>query len=144
MPQSRADSPEAIFDALSGDSTFMSYVGQYTFSANSTPVDSICILTPGEKLPQLKSQTGLEVVIHDVGQVTRFDYLTDQPETLVTWQVFLILWPEATGTTMTMAAKRIVEMFSGTTTIQTVATPGELGAMVQTIALIPENAAILV
>lgn len=143
MAQDRADSPEAIYEALTSDSSFMSCVGEYKFKGKTEPVDSIVILTPGADLPQLESQTGLEVVIHDVGQVERFDYLTEPTESLITWQVVLILWPGSTGQQMTQAAKIIVEKFAGSSTIQTISTPNELGAMIQTVALIPRNATIL-
>lgn len=144
MAQSRASSPEDIYDALTEDVEFMSYVGEYSFVSKQEPVNSITILTPGAKIPQLKSQSGLEVIIHDTGQVRRRDYLTDEPEALVTWQIFLIVWPGADGTTMTNAAKRLIEMFSGTIAIPVVATPSELGALVQTLVSIPDNATILV
>lgn len=122
----------------------MSYVGSYSFANNTTAVDSISIITPGQPLPELASQSGLEVVIHDIGIVTRRDYITSAPDALITYQVFLIVWPPATGVTMNNAAKRMIEMFNGATSIQTVPTPNDLTALVQTQILIPNNAAILI
>jgi hypothetical protein len=150
VAQTRVDSPESIYNALTSDIEFTSYIGEYLFKGNVAPIDSISIITPGQILPELQSQSGLEVVIHDIGIVTRRDYLTEQAqgwstvESLVTYQVFLIVWPGATGTTMTNAARRMIEMFSGATSIQTVPTPNELTTLVQTQILIPENSTILV
>lgn len=144
MTQLRVSSPDDIYDALFGDTTFMSYVGQYVFAGNTTPIDSISIVTPGQVSPELQSQSGLEVVIHDVGIITRRDYLTEAPEALITYQVFLIVWPGADGVTMNNAAKRMIEMFNGSTSVQTVPTPNELTTLVQTQILIPENSTILI
>ncbi len=144
MVQSRAGSPEDIYDTLTDDTEFMSYVGEYTFVSQQEAVDSITILTPGAKIPQLKSQSGLEVIIHDSGQIRRKDYLTNESEALVTWQVFLIAWPGSDGTTMTNAAKRLIKIFAGATALPVIATPNELGALVQTLISIPDNAAILI
>jgi hypothetical protein len=143
MSQNRADSPESIYDTLVGDSVFSSLIGSYKFVNEPNPVDSIVISSPGAKLPQLSSQTGLEVIIHDAGQVTRMDYLTDSSEALVTWKVYLIVWPPANGTTITNAAKRMIEIFANSTAVEVVSTPNEIGAMVQTLVLIPDNALIM-
>lgn len=143
MSQSFANSPEVIFNALTGDTTFSSYIGTYTFVEGNTQVDSISIVTPGQDLPQLKSQTGLEVVIHDAGDVTRNDWLTDVSEAVITWKVFLIVWPPATGSTMSLAAKRMIEMFSKATAIETLATSQGLGSLVQTMVTIPSDSVIL-
>lgn len=144
MAQTRVISPEDIYDTLTGDTVFMSYVGEYIFAGNATPIDAISIITPGQVLPELESQSGLEVVIHDIGIVTRKDYLTESPEALISYQVFLIVWPQATGVTMNNAAKRMIEIFSGSTSVQTVPTPNQLSTLVQTQILIPENSAILI
>lgn len=144
MAQSRVTSPNDIYDTLTDDTEFMSYVGEYIFAGNTTAIDSISIITPGQILPELKSQNGLEVVIHDAGIITRKDYLTQAPDALITYQVFLIVWPDANGVTMNNAAKRMIEIFAGATSIQTVPTPNELTTLVQTQILIPENSAILI
>jgi hypothetical protein len=143
MPQNFATSPKVIYDALTGDSTFMDYVGSYTFVKNSTVIDSINIVTPGADLPQVKSVNGLEVVIHDSGDTGNRKYLTDSTEAIITWRVFLIVWPDATGETMTNAAKRMIEIFGNATTIETVATTDGLGSLVQTMVLIPSDSPIL-
>jgi hypothetical protein len=144
VAQSFASSPEVIFDTLTGDATFSSYVGTYTFVEGGTQVDSIAILTPGQNLPQLKSQSGLEVIIHDAGDTTRKDWLTDTSEAVIMWKIFLIIWPPATGTTMTLAARRMIEMFSNASSIETLSTSQGLGSLVQTMVTIPSNSTILV
>lgn len=144
MAQTKADSPGAIYDALTGDSTFSSLIGEYKFVNNTSPIDSITILSPNERLPQLSGQSGLEVIIHDAGQVTRMDYLTNEPEALITWKVYLIAWPPATGATVTEAAARMIQIFSNSTAIEVVSTPNEVGALVQSLVLIPQNAAIMI
>lgn len=144
MTQNFTTSPEVIFDTLTGDSTFMSLVGNYTFKKDSTSIDSISITTPGADLPVLRSQSGLEVIIHDSGNVSNFKYLTDSSESLITWKVFLIVWPPATGSTMMAAAQRMVEIFGKATAIETVATSDGLGSLVQTLVLIPSDSPILI
>lgn len=144
MAQTKADSPGAIYDALTGDSEFASLIGEYKFVNNASPIDAISILSPNERLPQLSSQSGLEVIIHDSGQVTRMDYLTNEPEALITWRVYLIAWPPATGATLTDAAARMIQIFSNSTAVEVVSTPNEIGALVQSLVLIPRNAAIMI
>lgn len=144
MAQSKADSPGAIYEALTGDSIFSSLIGEYKFINNASPIDAISILSPNERLPQLSSQSGLEVIIHDSGQVERMDYLTDAPEPLITWKVYLIAWPPATGMTLTEAAARMIQIFSNSTVVEVVSTPNEIGALVQSLVLIPKNAAIMI
>lgn len=144
MAQLKADSPEAIYDTLVDDTEFAALVGSYVFVGQATPVDSISILSPNEKLPQLSSQTGLEVVIHDVGEVRRVDYLTDASEAVINWKVYLIAWPGANGGTITAATKRMIEIFSNATGVEIIATPNEIGALVQNVVLIPSNAAIMI
>lgn len=144
MTQNFTTSPEVIFDTLTGDSTFMSLVGSYTFKKDSTSIDSISITTPGSDLPALRSQSGLEVIIHDSGNVSNFKYLTDSSESLITWKVFLIVWPPATGSTMMAATQRMVEIFGKATAIETVATSDGLGSLVQTLILIPSDSPILI
>jgi hypothetical protein len=143
MAQQKADSPEVIYDTLTEDEQFLSLVGSYKFIGQTSEVDSITILSPNENLPQLSSQSGLEVIIHDVGQVTRMDYLTDASVPVTTWKVYLIAWPPATGSTVAEAASRMIQIFSNSTAVEIVATPNEIGALVQSLVLIPSNAAIM-
>ena len=144
MAQLKADSPEVIYDTLVDDTEFAALVGSYVFVGQATAVDSISILSPNEKLPQLSSQTGLEVIIHDVGETRRVDYLTDPSEAVISWKVYLIAWPGADGGTITAATKRMIEIFSNATGVEVIATPNEIGALVQNVVLIPSNAAVMI
>lgn len=144
MAQSFADSPTAIYDALVDDTDFMDMVGSYTFTKGNTAVDSISIVTPGADLPQLKSQSGLEVVIHDSGIVMNRKYLTDSSDPIITWKVFLIAWAPANGVTVMNAAKRMLQIFGNSTAMETVATADGLGSLVQTMVLIPSDCPILI
>lgn len=138
MAQTFATNPETIYNVLANDATFSAYLGTYTFSGGST-ADSIAILTPGQQLPQLQSQVGLECVIHDSGDIKRTDYVNDSSEFLTTWKLFLIVWDGATGSTLDGAAKRIMHLFYGSTSIETLSVAQGLGARVQTMIMIPED-----
>ena len=138
MAQTFATTPQTIYNVLANDTTFSNYLGTYTFTNNATN-DSIVILTPGVQLPQLKSQVGLECIIHDSGDITRKDYVNDSSEFLTTWKLFLIVWDGATGSTLDAAAKRIMHLFYGSTSIETLAVAEGLGARVQTMIMIPED-----
>ena len=143
MTQNRVTGPEDIYNALSGDGTFMSYIGQYKFLNDATPKNAISILTPGENLPNIESISGVEAVIHDTGDISRRDYLTSSTDTLVEYRMFLLLWDPGTGTDLVNAAPRAMQMFTGSTAVETVATPKELNALVQTLVRIPGGAVIV-
>lgn len=138
MAQTFATTPQTIYNVLANDTTFSGYIGTYTFSGGDT-ADSIVVLTPGEKLPQLESQTGLECIIHDAGDVSRIDYVNDDSELLTSWKVFLIVWDGSTGSTLNSAVKRALHLFYGSTSIETLSVSQGLGARVQTMITIPEN-----
>lgn len=138
MAQVFATTPQKIYNVLANDTTFSSYLGTTTFT-NGATADSVFILTPGEKLPQVKLQVGLECIIHDSGDVTRKDYVNDGSDFLTTWKVFLIVWDGATGSTLDAAVKRLMYLFYGSTSIETVSVSEGLGARVQTMAMIPED-----
>lgn len=142
MAQNFATSPQVIYDALTADSEFMSYLGEYNFVANDTVLPSITIATPGADLPSLESQTGLEVIIHDAADFTRRNFLTDDSDLRATWKLFLIVREPATGTTMTNAVKRIMEIFGSATSIETVAASDGLKALAQTLVTIPSDSPI--
>ncbi len=144
MAQNFASSPTAIYDALTDNEDFMDMVGSYTFTKGNTAVNSISILTPGADLPQLKSQSGLEVIIHDSGIVMNRKYLTNASDPMITWKVFLIAWAPADGTTVMNAAKKILEIFGNSTAIETLAAADGLGSLVQTMVLIPSDCPILI
>lgn len=139
MSQSFATNPEIIYNVLANDTTFSSLLGSYTFKGGSTS-DSIAILTPGQQLPLLESQVGLECIIHDSGDISRKDYVNDQSDFNTVWKLFLIVWDPATGSSLDAAVKRVMHLFYGSTSIETLATAQGLRARVQTMVLIPEKA----
>jgi hypothetical protein len=143
MSQQHADSPELIYETLTEDQTFMALVGTRIFESSATEFDAISIVTPGESLPKIKSQSGLEVIIHDVSQLSRRDYITEQYDITTTWKVFLLAWPGANGSTLNSAAKRIMELFSKASTLETNPTASGLGAMAQLLVLIPSDSVVL-
>jgi hypothetical protein len=143
MPQQHVDTPEVIYDTLVADATFMALVGSRVFKNADTVLDAISIVTPGAPLPAIKSQAGLEVVIHDITDFQRREYITEDRDFVTTWKVFLLAWEGATGATMNSAARRIMELFSKATTIETNAAPSGLGAIAQLLALVPSDSAIL-
>lgn len=142
MAQTKASSPEVIYDTLTSDEDFMSLVGQCIFEAENTELDSISIVTPGAPLPKIKSISGLEVVIHDISDLKRRNYITGDLDITTTWKVFLLAWPPANGSTMNEAARRIMEIFSNATTIETVPTPTGVGAIAQLLVLIPSDSVV--
>lgn len=137
MSQAFAATPETIYNVLANDATFSGLLGTYTFKGGST-CDSIAILTPGQQLPLLESQVGLECIIHDAGDIKRKDYVNDDSNFLTTWKVFLIVWDPATGSTLDAAVKRIMHLFYGSTSVETLSTAQGLRARVQTMVMIPE------
>jgi hypothetical protein len=142
LTQQHADTPEVIYDTLVADATFMALVGSRLFKGASTALDAISIITPGAPLAAIKSQTGLEVVIHDISDLRRKDYITEDLNVLTTWKVFLLAWEGADGATMNAAARRIMELFSKASTIETNAAPSGLGAIAQLLVLIPSDSVV--
>lgn len=139
--QSKASSPQVIYNTLSLDTEFMSHVGIYTFNDGSTE-DAISIITPGQALPQLSSIVGLEVVIHDVGLIRRQDYLTDLSDPISTWKIYLIAWEGSTGADVNTAAQYIVRRFGGSSMIEISSTGTSIGALTQSLVLIPSSGGI--
>lgn len=120
----------------------MALVGDRVFKAGSTTLDAISIVTPGEKLPDLQSVSGLEVAIHDIANLDRRSYLTGGDDITTTWKVYLMAWPPANGGTLHTAATRIMELFSKATTIETAPTPEGLGVIAQVLVLIPSDSVV--
>lgn len=143
MTQPRAESAEIIYDTLTDDNTFMGLVGKRVFKSGNTELDAISILTPGENLPTIKQVTGLEVIIHDVSELGRREYITADYDITTVWKVFLLAWPEANGKTLNNAATRIMQLFSRATMIETNPTPSGIGAIAQVLVLIPSDSVIL-
>lgn len=142
MAQTVASSPLIIYNTLVADTAFMSQVGQYTFASGST-TPSIIIATPGKDLPAVKSQTGLEVIIHDVADLNSQLYLTDAADPIYTWRVFLVVWEPATGANVTSAKARILAKFPMAESIDTVSVASTLGVAFQTQVRIPSSCPIL-
>lgn len=141
MAQVFASSPEVIFNVLYNDTEFSSYLGEYEFASGGV-ADSITITTPGTQLPQLKSQSGLECIIHDMGDIRRRDYVNDASDMEVVWRLYLIVWDPATGITSTAAAKRIMSLFRDAVTYETITTSQGIGARVQCAVQIPSTSAL--
>ena len=148
MSQNRVTAPLDIYEALVDDTEFMTHVGTYSFVNSISTLPSISISTPNVPIPNLENVTGLEVIIHDVGNVTRFDYLTDETLALVTYQVYLVLWTSreepGDGSLITNATTRMVKMFSGTRSVLTVPINKTPNVAIQAIVEIPNNALIQV
>lgn len=122
----------------------MSYIGEYTFTGSATTLPAFSVVTPNISIPNLQYVSGLEVVIHDVGSVSRKDYLTDPSMSMVTYQLYLILWDNGTGDELTNAMKIIVESFSGARSVITVPINKTANVAIQATVEVPDNAVILV
>ena len=121
----------------------MSLIGNYTFK-NRQVHPAVSIVSPGADLPSLRSTNGIECIIHDVGDVTKFEYLTnDKARTSVLWSVFLIAWEPATGADMQTVTERVCSRFLRSNSIQTVAVADGLGSMVQTKVMIRSDMPVL-
>lgn len=143
MAQAFPSTPQIIYDTVSTDATIVSYLGEYTFGSTPNSVPAVSIVTPGADLPNIKTVSGVEIIIHDVADMRRRDYLTDSPDLETTWNVFVVCWEPATGDQVTAVVRRMMEIFSGATSFQTVATADGIGAMVQTQVMIPSDKPIL-
>lgn len=103
---------------------------------------SISVQSPGSDMPGINKITGLECIIHDTANLRRRQfYGSTNVET--DWKVFLICWEPANGSLMLAASTRLMEIFSGSTTMETVAVADGLGALVQSMALIPSDMPII-
>lgn len=142
MAQNNVSSPTIIYDTLVADATFMSYVGTYTFTDGST-APSLSIVTPGRSVPNVASQTGLEVVIHDIADLRSQSYISSAPDALYTWKVFLVVWEPETGEQVINATTRLLDFFPLATSVETVSTGVLLGSSMQTQVLIPSESPIL-
>ena len=143
MAQTRVNSPEDIYEALSSNATFMSYIGEYLFTGSSTGQPAFSVVTPNIPIPNLQDVTGLEVLIHDIGSVSRKDFITDPTLALVTYQIYLVLWEGGTGTQLMDAIKLITQTFSGARSVLTVPINKTVNVSVQALVEVPNNALIL-
>ena len=138
MNQIYPDTPGVIYRILDADPEFSSYIGTYKF-ANNQVENAISMLTPGSNIPGVQSVAGVECIIHDISDVKRIDFLTDSSTLINEWKVFLVAWDPATGEDLNNAVRRIMELFLGATSMQTVRTSEGFDARVQTVVTIPSN-----
>lgn len=143
MAQVFPASPEIIYNTLSADGQFAALLGSYEFAGGESAL-SMSITSPGADLPALRKVSGVECVIHDAANVRRRDYLSGPSDLIPVWSVYLICWPPSSGGTMTEATKRIMEIFQGSFSFETVAVSNGLGALAQTMVTIPSDMPILI
>lgn len=142
MAQTFPATPQIIYNTLVADGTFMANVGSYTFKGGAGAAPAISILTPGKDLPSLESITGLEVVIHDVASMRRYNFY--EGSTIEkTWNIYLIAWDDNTGDQLTAATERAMLIFSGSNANEIVASPDGISARVQTLVTVPSDRPIL-
>lgn len=142
MAQAFPSSPEIIYNTLVADGQFMALLGTYEFPGTET-TPSMVITSPGADLPALRKVSGVECVIHDAADIRRRDYLSEPSDLISNWNLYLICWPPSNGGAITEATKRIMEIFSGSSSFETVAVSSGLGALVQTMVTIPSDRPIL-
>lgn len=140
--QAFPENPEVIYNTLVNDATFSSYLGTYEF-VGGQELPAISIQSPGGDIPGVNKITGLECIIHDAANLRRRQFY-GSTNIESTWRVFLICWEPANGSVMINAATRGMEIFGGSTTLETVAVADGLGALVQTMLLVPSDMPILV
>lgn len=138
MSQVFPDTPGVIYRLLSADPEFSDLLGTYRFSDGQVS-DAISLLTPGQDIPGVEKVTGLECIIHDISDIQRIDFVNDSSILINKWKVFLVAWDPATGENVNNAARRIMALFRGATSTQTVRTSEGLTARVQTVVTIPSN-----
>ena len=142
MVQTFPSTPQIIYDTLVADGPFMASVGSYTFKGGGGAASAISIVTPGKDLPSLESITGLEVVIHDVASMRRYNFYEDSTIEKI-WNIYLIAWDDNTGDQLTAATERAMLIFSGSNANEIVASPDGINARVQTLITIPSDRPIL-
>lgn len=135
-------SAEVIHDTLAADATFLATLGEYTFKDASVQ-PALSIITPGERVPYVSNIEGVECVILDVPNISRKNFLTDDADLVKLFRLFVIAWEPATGGDVQNAVSRVVRIFSGASSFDTVKTSEGLNAKVQTVITIPSNSPIL-
>jgi hypothetical protein len=141
--QSFPTSAQVIHDTLTADATFAATLGTYSFPDAST-YPAISVVTPGERLPHLSDVAGVECVILDVPNIRRRNYVTDNADLVKLWRLFVIAWEPANGSDVEASVSRIIQIFSGASSFETVQTSEGLNAKVQTVVTIPSNSPILI
>ena len=143
MAQVFPTSPEIIYQTLIGDAAFMANIGEYTFRKGSAKAPAISVLSPGADLPALKETEGVECVIHDMGTLRRKEYVAGDGDIITTWSVYLICWAPSNGSHISAAAQRAMQLFAGSSVVETVAVSDGLGAMAQMMLTIHADMPIL-
>ena len=138
MSQVFPDTPGVIYRLLDADPQFSSIIGTYSFVDGQTS-KAIGLLTPGADIPGIQKVSGVECIIHDISDVQRIDFVNDSSILINKWKVFLVAWDPGTGEDVNNAARRIMQLFRGATSTQTVRTSEGLNARVQTVVTIPSN-----
>jgi hypothetical protein len=142
VTQALVESPEIIYNTLIADPVISPLVGTYHF-ADGTTEDSISVMSPGQELPRLKKVTGLEIIIHDVAQVSSHPYLTNQSDVISVWRVYLIAWPGSDGSILNNVVRQIVKRFGHVWTIEVSARGAPLGALTQSLIMIRSTSVVL-
>ena len=119
----------------------MNLIGTYEFKAGQT-APSLSIMTPGQDLPSLKSTQGLEVIIHDLADISRTD-LYGSVIIRKDWKVFVVSWEPSTGAQATELVELMMRKLSGAISMETVAVADGLAANVQTKVIIPSDRPII-
>ena len=141
MAQIFPNTASIIYETVLADTEMMNKVGSYSFKAGQS-APALSIVTPGKDLPSLKSIEGVEVIIHDIADVTRRD-MYGSVILRKNWKVFVICWDDANGAEVTELVELFMRKFSGATSMETVAVADGLGANVQTKIIIPSDMPIL-
>jgi len=143
MSQQFPTSAQIIYEVLSTDTEFMSYIGTYRFKGNNSDLPAISIVTAGDDLPSVRRVRGLECVIQDAGNTSRRNYLTGDSSLVVEFSVFMICWEGASGAEMQSATEKALMRFGNSQAVQTVATPDGLGSLVQNKIIIRSDGPVL-
>lgn len=137
MTQTFPDTSAIVYETIAADSDMMALIGSYTFKAGQA-VPALSVMTPGQDLPSIRSVKGLEVVIHDIADISRMD-MYGSSIFKKDWKVFIMCWEGSTGAEATQLIELMMKKFSGATSIETVAVAEGLGAVVQTKVVIPSD-----
>lgn len=139
MTQLFPTTAQVIYEAVSVDPVFTGLLGTYDFKNSVGPVPSLSIVSAGEDMPSIRNVQGVECIIQDTGDVVTQPYLTEDPDLVITWSVFLVAWEPSKGSDMQEATNYLLKRFVGAQAVQTVATTDGLGALVQTKVFIASN-----
>lgn len=137
--QNYPTSAQVIYDTLAADATFLGLLGEYNFKSGTGPVTALSVVSAGEDLPSIRNVSGVECIIQDAGNTQAQNYLTDAPDYVTTWSLFLVAWEPSKGADLQIASERILSRFVGAESVQTVATTDGLGSLVQTKVFIKSN-----